>query len=432
MCSIGEKNFLVVEWPTSERADFEAAILKRKLVAVHVDNCQIRRLPYCEIPGEYAYQGLTRKNDQVKIRSVAELHAEFPFGAARLEAKLQRGGTLDVEIALVGIYSAQGGRPTGNTLSRECETATHAITEAQVGAFQFYAEGSGEIRAGGGVGQVGAGVGSSAIREVLTEDGNPANCDTATRGDQQPPMNCGALIRVRLEALGAAWSRPTPTVRPQRSRAPEPDRATSYDQTYRQALARYHNLEGDSALQEIDSVLRGASALDPATARLRALRAVIIFGNTGRALDATAAFMDAVQADRAVTLPPDLNSPDLQKLLNQAREPPDPNSLSPESRLAWAKMLFKRGNAAHERGDFSSSTMLFEQAFAYAPESYLFAFNIGQDAWELRDCARVKRYLNQFLRAEKASAELRQKAEALLRQAEGNPECVTDASMVPR
>ncbi|HEY0133168.1 MAG TPA: hypothetical protein VGB85_03785, partial [Nannocystis sp.] len=55
-------------------------------------------------------------------------------------------------------------------------------------------------------------------------------------------------------------------------------------------------------------------------APLRMLNAVIIFSNTGKADMTKAAFMDAVKADYNVTLPADLRSPDLQKLLDKARK----------------------------------------------------------------------------------------------------------------
>ena len=89
---------------------------------------------------------------------------------------------------------------------------------------------------------------------------------------------------------------------------------------YNKALGQYNNLELDPALQGLDAALQGAAADDPATAPLRMLRAVIIFSNTGKADQTTAAFVDAVKSDYNVTLPTELRSPDLQKLLDKARK----------------------------------------------------------------------------------------------------------------
>lgn len=109
----------------------------------------------------------------------------------------------------------------------------------------------------------------------------------------------------------------------------------------------------------------------------------------------------------------------------QPEAPPDPSTLSDKDRLEWAKRLFKEAKEAHDREDFYNSVIRFEQAYSFAPDKHIFAFNIGQDAWELKDCARVKQYLELFLVKEQNNADLRKKAQELLQKAENNPECVT-------
>jgi hypothetical protein len=108
-----------------------------------------------------------------------------------------------------------------------------------------------------------------------------------------------------------------------------------------------------------------------------------------------------------------------------ADQPPDPNAVSAEERLKWAKKLFTEARAAHEAEDFFNSVVKFEQAYSFAPDKHIFAFNIGQDSWELRDCARVKQYLELFLVKETANEDLRKKAQELLGKIENNKECVT-------
>jgi hypothetical protein len=109
----------------------------------------------------------------------------------------------------------------------------------------------------------------------------------------------------------------------------------------------------------------------------------------------------------------------------QTEQPPDPSSVSPEERISWAKKLFKEAKEAHDREDFYNSVVKFEQAYSFAPDKHIFAFNIGQDAWELKDCARVKQYLEMFLVKENNNADLRKKAQELLAKAENNPACLT-------
>ncbi len=89
---------------------------------------------------------------------------------------------------------------------------------------------------------------------------------------------------------------------------------------YNKALGQYNNLELDPAKAGIESALSGAAPDDPATAPLRMLKAVIIFSNTGKADETTAAFTDAVRADYNVSLPTELRSADLQKFLDKARK----------------------------------------------------------------------------------------------------------------
>ena len=89
---------------------------------------------------------------------------------------------------------------------------------------------------------------------------------------------------------------------------------------YNKALGQYNNLELDAAKSGLESALSGTAPDDPATAPLRMLNAVIIFSNTGKADETTAAFTDAVRADYNVTLPTEVRSADLQKLLDKARK----------------------------------------------------------------------------------------------------------------
>ena len=89
---------------------------------------------------------------------------------------------------------------------------------------------------------------------------------------------------------------------------------------YNKALGQYNNLELDAAKAGLEDALSGAAPDDPMTAPLRMLKAVIIFSNTGKADETTAAFIDAVKADYNVSLLTELRGTDLQKLLDKARK----------------------------------------------------------------------------------------------------------------
>lgn len=130
-------------------------------------------------------------------------------------------------------------------------------------------------------------------------------------------------------------------------------------------------------------------------------------------------------ASVAQAAPPPPPPPPSGSATATADQPPDPNAVSAEERLKWAKKLFIEASAAHDAGDFFNSVIKFEQAYSFAPDKHIFAYNIGQDAWELKDCARVKQYLELFLIKETANEELRKKSQDLLAKAENNKECVT-------
>lgn len=201
---------LVVEWPAADRASLETR-LKAGLVAVRAEGCTIEVLRRCTVPGSYAYHGLTRKSDEVVITNADELYAHLPIGAARLEGKLARSGKLDVRMALVGMLEAPSGHVTIDKLTGDCHGATHVIAGVQLGAFEFFAGGTGELGAGVGLGQAGAGGRSQATKELLSADGDPERCDASTTADSRPPEGCGAVIRIELAQLGAALPPASPT-----------------------------------------------------------------------------------------------------------------------------------------------------------------------------------------------------------------------------
>lgn len=196
---------LIIEWPATDRASLESR-LRRGPVVVRYEGCVVEVLRDCSAPeaGEagYEYLGITRKSDQLTIRSADELYANMPLTAVKLEAKLAKAGELNVAMALVGNYEARRARYDISELQGRCEGATHVIAAAQVGAFEFYTGAGAEIGAGVEVeGAVGVGGRSSASREVLNTDGDAAACEASTPSDTTPPPECGALLRLELSAL---------------------------------------------------------------------------------------------------------------------------------------------------------------------------------------------------------------------------------------
>jgi hypothetical protein len=89
------------------------------------------------------------------------------------------------------------------------------------------------------------------------------------------------------------------------------------------AADQFNNLELDAALASLDAAVARAEGAglgsDPMLAPLHTLRGGIIFSNTGNRAATLAAFKQAIACDWNATLPIELRSPDLQKILEEAR-----------------------------------------------------------------------------------------------------------------
>ncbi|MCB9566378.1 MAG: hypothetical protein H6710_04040 [Myxococcales bacterium] len=110
-----------------------------------------------------------------------------------------------------------------------------------------------------------------------------------------------------------------------------------------------------------------------------------------------------------------------------AADLPDTANLSSEEKLNWAKKLYGEAKGFHDSGNYFCSVIKYEQAYTFAPDKHLFAYNLGVDAWELKDCARVKHYMQLFMVNDESNADLRKDAKRILNEAENSAECVTNA-----
>ncbi len=186
---------LIVEWSGADRGALELH-LQRGLVAVRYEGCELEVLRECTVPGAYAYAGFTRKRDTVTIASSDDLFAQMPVGAYKLEGRLARGGTLHVDMTLVGMYEARRGDTYEDELQGRCDGATHLVTAAQVGAFS--------LAAGTSTGATAQGVERVVSHDVINSDGSLAACEAASTADRAAPEGCGALLRLEFTPLRAA------------------------------------------------------------------------------------------------------------------------------------------------------------------------------------------------------------------------------------
>ncbi|MGZ3422900.1 MAG: hypothetical protein ACXWUG_15660 [Polyangiales bacterium] len=210
-CSVtkSQSRPLIVEWSSPDRGSLEA--LKNKgLVVVRYSGCEMEILRGCKAPGVYGYTPFTTKRDRVTIRTADDLYANVPMGAAKLEAKLEQSGELNVSMTIVGTYEADKTSIKAEELQGSCDGATHYVTAITAGSFEFSAGAEQAASASAGVvGIGGAGGSTKSKHEILSRDGDDAACAKATLDDKAPPAGCGALLRLEVTPIAGAAPPPT-------------------------------------------------------------------------------------------------------------------------------------------------------------------------------------------------------------------------------
>lgn len=197
---------LIIEWPGAERAALEGRAA-RGLVPVRYSGCEMEILTSCTVVDlQYEYLGLMPRTEKVTIRDFDQLYANLPVGAAKLEAKLERAGQLEVEMLIAGRLEAPPrDKYTEYDLEgveAQCKTATHVITGITVGAFQFSSGASAEIGGGAEVaGVAGAGAKSGSAREVLSAGGDFPACAASEAGSTTAPGRCREMLRIEVVAI---------------------------------------------------------------------------------------------------------------------------------------------------------------------------------------------------------------------------------------
>lgn len=213
-CKTAERaDLMVVDWTPEMRSDIEAA-MKEGVALVHYDCKTVKLEPACTLPGEYGYIGVTRREKTITMNSKDEVEANLPVGGiswlSDLGAKLGRESVLAAQIVTVGKRSSAKKVATRSELTGSCETATHFVRAATLGAFAVATGSKAELGASAKILGKGASAGSANETSVKAQDGNIENCQNASPDDKGPVTNCGAIVRIELEPIGAADAKPTP------------------------------------------------------------------------------------------------------------------------------------------------------------------------------------------------------------------------------
>lgn len=202
-CSDGQQRAepLVVDWSSDDRTDLEVAMRDGIVVATYDCN-SFRVLENCRVTGGYSFAGVGRKEDVVQISGQDELHANFPLGAAKITAGLDRNSTIDIALVTVGKHRTSAFQVARTDMQGDCTGATHFISSAVVGAFAVGTGTRGHVGAVAEVFKLGdVGGSSTSEQKSLNRDGDLVACGTANPSDPSPPAQCQSILRVELVAV---------------------------------------------------------------------------------------------------------------------------------------------------------------------------------------------------------------------------------------
>lgn len=192
---------LIVDWGSDDRTDLEVA-MRDGIVVASYDCNTFRVLENCKAGSGYKFAGVSRKEDVIQIVGQDELHANFPLGAAKFEAGLERSSAIDVALVTVGKHRALSVKLSRVDLEGDCDGATHFVRSAVVGAFAVGTGTHGHAAAVAEVFKLGdVGGSSTSEQQSLNRDGDLAACAAANPLDEAPPPQCQSLLRVELVAL---------------------------------------------------------------------------------------------------------------------------------------------------------------------------------------------------------------------------------------
>lgn len=193
---------LVVDWDPDERVDLEAA-MAGSVVVVRYDCPGLEILPGCTVDGDYAYAGVSRKEQVVQMTNMDQVRANVPVKSGAIGGEVMAGRALNLATVYVGRQSTTVNHLTQGDLSGQCEGATHFVRSASLGAFSMATGSKGKAMVVAEMFGVGAAASSDAQKQSLNADGSLEACRTSGPGDQAPPDQCRAPVKIELVPIAA-------------------------------------------------------------------------------------------------------------------------------------------------------------------------------------------------------------------------------------
>jgi uncharacterized protein len=200
-------DLMVVDWTPEQRGDLEVA-MKEGLVLLAYDCTSAKLVAACTLDGSYAYIGTTKRDKKIEMATSDEVAANLPVSGlswlSEIGGKFGRETALFAQMSMIGKRSSAKKLAKRDELQGDCASATHFVRAATVGAFAVASGSKAELGANASILGKGANADSKSATKIESRDGDLAACETSTPDAKQPPAQCGAIVRIELEPIGAA------------------------------------------------------------------------------------------------------------------------------------------------------------------------------------------------------------------------------------
>lgn len=193
---------LVVDMKAMQRADLEE-VMRGGVAVVHYDCNELTLLIDCKITGDYGFLAVSKKEESVQMASADDVRANLPVsGDVLVSAGYGSKSSIDLATVMIGKRTTSVRAAGSGDAAGSCDSATHFVRGAYVGAFAVKTGTIGEIEAAASVFKYGFEGASTSEKNVDRRDGDPASCAQVDLDSETPPADCSALLRLELIALG--------------------------------------------------------------------------------------------------------------------------------------------------------------------------------------------------------------------------------------
>ncbi|MCA9646040.1 MAG: hypothetical protein KC492_35365, partial [Myxococcales bacterium] len=193
---------LVIDLPADKRVDLESQ-MNAGVAIVRYDCNQMQVLKDCNLAGNYAFAGVSLKEQVISLQNEDELKANLPFSSGSVGGEIQTGSQLDLALIMIGKRStaAKVARPVLE--GSQCGDATHFVRAATIGAFAMKTGTKGRVAAAVELFGAGTSGESSADEKRANKDGDISSCKSSKPSSDAPPEQCQSAIRVELVPIAA-------------------------------------------------------------------------------------------------------------------------------------------------------------------------------------------------------------------------------------